>query len=180
MIFARASFKDTSLQVPKGSSVVFLQKAVDRNRALSFSQDERASEAPEGLKDSECKKGNLLHRPPIPYVPPTDLLPATNKIETIKIKVSDGTTVNMKIFSVGSPEEYLSRIVAVLGLIDRKGLREQSTAFYGEIKNANTAILALKRKALASKDKCPPKDQEADEEQFNEAPEADAIEKSSP
>ncbi len=104
--------------------------------------------SPEGLKDSECKKGNLSHRPPIPYVPPTDLLPATSKIETIKIKVADGSTVNMTIFSVGSPEEYLSHIVAVLGLIDRKGLREQSTTFYEEMKNANTALIALKRKAL--------------------------------
>ncbi len=86
--------------------------------------------SPEGLKDHECEKGNLSHRPPIPYVPPTDLHPATSKIETIKIKVSDGSTVSMKIFSVGSPEEYLSHIVAVLHLIDRKGLREQSSTFY--------------------------------------------------
>jgi hypothetical protein len=60
--------------------------------------------SPEGLKDSECEKGNLSHRPPIPYVPPTDLLPAIDKIEIIKIKVADGSTVKMKIFSVGSPE----------------------------------------------------------------------------
>jgi len=134
--------------------------------------------SPEGLKDSECEKGNLSHCPSIPYVPPTDLLPATNKIETIKIKVADGSTFNMKIFSVGSPEEYLGYIVAVLGLIDRKGLREQSTTFYGEMRNANTALIALKRKARESKkDKSPQKDHKADEEQSNEAPEADAIEK---
>ncbi len=102
--------------------------------------------SPEGLKDSECEKGNLSHRPPIPYGPPTDLLLATNnKIETIKIKVADGSTVNMKIFLVGSPEEYLSHIVAVLGLIDRKGLREQTTKFYGEMKNATVALKALKK-----------------------------------
>ena len=87
--------------------------------------------SPESLKDSECKKGNLSHRPPIPYVLPTDLLPAMEKIETIKIKVADGSTVNMKVFSTGPPEKYLSHIAAVLGLIDRKGLREQSTSFYG-------------------------------------------------
>ncbi len=130
--------------------------------------------SPEGLKDSECKKWNLSHRPPIPYVPPTDLLPATNsKIETIKIKVADGSTVNMKIFLVGSPEEYLSHIVAVLGLIDRKGLREQTTKFYGEMKNATAALKALKKRiARASKEK----DQEADEEQSVEMSEADKVE----
>ena len=134
--------------------------------------------SPEGLKDSECEKGNLSHRPPIPYVPPTDLLPAIDKIETIKIKVADGSTVNMKIFSIGSPEEYLGHIVAVLGLIDRKGLREQSMTFYGEMKNANAALLAPKRKARESKkDKSPQKDQKADDEQSEESPQADVVEK---
>ncbi len=92
--------------------------------------------SPEGLNDHECEKGNMSHRPPIPYVPPTDLLPATTKPDVIKIKVSDGTTVSMKIFSVGSPEEYLSHIVAVLHRIDRKGLRELSSTFYGDMKKA--------------------------------------------
>jgi hypothetical protein len=45
--------------------------------------------SPKGLKDSECEKGNLGIRPPIPYVPPTDLLQVKEKIETIKIKVLD-------------------------------------------------------------------------------------------
>ena len=131
--------------------------------------------SPEGLKDHECEKGNLSHRPPIPYVPPTDLLPATSKIETIKIKVSDGTTVSMKIFSVGSPEEYLSHIMAVLHLIDRKGLREQSSTFYGEMKNATAALKALKkRKARESKEN----DREADDEQSDEVSEADKLEES--
>ena len=73
---------------------------------------------PEGLRDSECEKGNLSHRLPILYVPHTDLLPVKDKIEIIKIKVADETTVSMKIFPAGPPEEYLSHIVTVLGLID--------------------------------------------------------------
>ena len=125
--------------------------------------------SPDGLKDHECEKGNLSHRPPIPYVPPTDLLPATSKIETIKIKVSDGSTVNMKIFSIGSPEEYLSHIVAVLHLIDRKGLREQSKTFYGEMRNATAALQALKKRIAESKD-------EANDEASEEESEADKVE----
>jgi hypothetical protein len=129
--------------------------------------------SPEGLKDHECEKGDLSHRPPIQYVPPTDLLPATTKPDIIKIKVSDGSTVSMKIFSVGSPEEYLSHIVAVLHLIDCKGLREQSSTFYGEMKNAAAALKALKtRKARESKEN----DREADEEPSDEASEADKVE----
>jgi hypothetical protein len=129
--------------------------------------------SPEGLKDHECEKGNLSHRPPILYVPPTDLLPATTKPDIIKIKVSDGSTVSMKIFLVGSPEEYLSHIVAVLHLIDCKGLREQSSMFYGEMKNAAAALKALKkRKARESMEN----DSEADDEQSDEVSEADKVE----
>ncbi len=130
--------------------------------------------SPAGLKDSECEKGNLLHCPLIPYVSPTELLPATtSKIETIKVKVADCSTVNMKVFSVGSPEEYLSHIVAVLHLIDRKGLREQTTKFYWEMKNATAALKALKKRiARVSKEK----DHEADEEQSDEMSEADKVE----
>ena len=84
----------------------------------------------------------------------------------------------MKIFLIGSPEEYLGHIVAVLGLIDHKGLREQSTTSYGEMRNATAAILALKRKALESKkDKSPKKDQKADDEQTDEDPQGDVLEK---
>ncbi len=38
----------------------------------------------EGLNNAECKKGTLPVRPPIPYVPPTDL---HEKRETEQIKV---------------------------------------------------------------------------------------------
>jgi hypothetical protein len=70
------------------------------------------------------------------------------KIETIKIKVAHGITVNMKIFSTGPPDEYLGHIVAVLGLIDRKGLQELSTKLFGEMKNANVTLASIKRKSL--------------------------------
>jgi hypothetical protein len=104
--------------------------------------------SPEGLRDSECEKGNLELCPPIPYnVPPTDLLPVKEKFETLKIQVLDGTSTTMKIFSIGSPEEYLGHIMAVLSLIDRKGLREQLAKHVDEKKNAETVQEALKQKA---------------------------------
>ena len=49
-----------------------------------------AKNLPEGLKDSECERGNIVNRPPIPYVEPAD---ANGKQETtkIKVKIPDGT-----------------------------------------------------------------------------------------
>ena len=115
--------------------------------------------SPEGLRDSECEKGNLGIRPPIPYVPPTDLLPVKEKHETLKIKVLDGTSTAMKIFSVGSPEDYLGHIMAVLSLIDRKGLRDQLLKHVNEKKNAEATLAALQQKPIGPKDKSSKKDQ---------------------
>ena len=71
--------------------------------------------SPEGLKDSECKKGVVTHHLPIPYVPPsTDLLAAKENSETMKVKFPDGTVLTMSIYSSGNPEEYLAHVIAVL------------------------------------------------------------------
>ncbi len=62
---------------------------------------------PEGLKDSECKKGHLCIPPPIPYIPSTDLLQVKDSMEMLKVKLPNGTVFSMSIFMQGSPEEYL-------------------------------------------------------------------------
>ncbi len=78
--------------------------------------------SPEGLKDSECKKGQLISWPPIPYVPSTDLVTTKEAQESLKIKLPDGTIFNMSIFSQGKNKEYLAHIIAVLRLIRQNGL----------------------------------------------------------
>lgn len=120
-----------------------------------------SSKTPEGLKDSECEKGHLGTRPPIPYVPPTDLLPTRDNTETLKVKLSDGTVFTMSIFARGSPEDFLQHIIAVLRLIDQKGLRELCQKHAKEMKNAVAALGALKRKPTGSQDTSSNKDQEA-------------------
>ncbi len=63
-----------------------------------------SNKVPEGLKDLECEKGNLGAHPPIPYVPPTDLLQAKKNLDSIKLKLSEGTIISMTIFAKGNPE----------------------------------------------------------------------------
>ncbi len=55
--------------------------------------------SPEGLKDLECKKGQLSSRPPFPYVFLTDLVTTKESPENLKIKVPNVTIFNMSIFS---------------------------------------------------------------------------------
>jgi hypothetical protein len=82
-----------------------------------------STKSTESLKDSECEKGQLAIRPPISYVPPTDLHGST-ELETIKVQLPDGTTVSVKAFASGNNEEYILHWAAILRLFDQKGLKE--------------------------------------------------------
>jgi hypothetical protein len=78
--------------------------------------------SPDGLKDAECEKGQLSHRPPIPYVPVVDIVTPKEEPQVFKIKLPNASHLSMPIYSTGNNEEYLAHIVAVLQVIERKGL----------------------------------------------------------
>jgi hypothetical protein len=92
---------------------------------------------PEGLKNAKCKKGTPPVRPPIPYVPPTDL---HEKQETkqIKVKLSDGTKFQMPTYGSGNNKEYLIHVIAVLQLVKQKG-----TA--AEVQEAFAALVKVRK-----------------------------------
>ena len=117
-----------------------------------------SSRAPEGLKDSECKKGKLGIRPPIPYVPPTDLLKTKETSDSLKVKLPDGTVFTMQIFAKGNPEEYLSHMQAVLRLIGNKGLDAQCKKLMKERNEQTTVLEALKLKSIGPRDASPEED----------------------
>jgi len=74
----------------------------------------------EVLKDNECERGNVVNRPPIPYVPPID---PHEKPDTkqIKVKLPDGTHFQMSAFRAGNNGEYIEHVISVLRLLDQKG-----------------------------------------------------------
>ncbi len=67
--------------------------------------------SPDGLKDAECKKGQLSHWPPIPYVPVVDIVMPKEDPQIFKIKLPDTSHLSMPINSRGNNEEYLTHIV---------------------------------------------------------------------
>jgi hypothetical protein len=77
---------------------------------------------PDGLKDSECKKGQLSNRPPIPYVPVVDIVMPKEDPHVFNVKLPDDSHLNMNIYSHGNNKEYLTHIVAVLRIIKQRGL----------------------------------------------------------
>ncbi len=78
--------------------------------------------SPDGLKDAKCKKGQLSNRPPIPYKPVVDIVTPKKEPQVFKVKLPDESHLSMPIYSCGNNEEYLAHIVAVLCIIDQKGL----------------------------------------------------------
>ncbi len=78
--------------------------------------------SPDGLKDAECKKGQLSHQPPIPYISVVDIVTPKEEPQVFKIKLHNASHLSMPIYSHGNNEEYLVHIVAVLQVIEQKGL----------------------------------------------------------
>jgi hypothetical protein len=78
--------------------------------------------APDGLKDAECKKRQLSHRLPILYTPVVDIVLPKEEPQLFKVKSLDASHLSMPIYSRGNNKEYLAHIIAVLCIIDQKGL----------------------------------------------------------
>ncbi len=78
--------------------------------------------SPDGLKDAECKKGHLSHRPPITYVPVVDVVMPKEYPQLFKVKLPYASHLSIPIYSQGNNEEYLVHIVTVLCIIEQKGL----------------------------------------------------------
>ncbi len=78
--------------------------------------------SPDRLKDAKCKKGQLSNQPPIPYIPVVDIVRPKEKPQVFKVKLLDKSHLSMPIYSRGNNKEYLAHIVAVLRIINQKGL----------------------------------------------------------
>ena len=133
------------LRVPPKS---LFKKLVFGTKLHLYARMSATSKAPEGLKDSECEKGNLGIRPPIPYVPPTDLLQTKENSDRLKVKHPNGTVFTMSIFAQGNPKEYLLHVQAVLRLIGQKRLDKQCKKLQKGIKDSNVVLSALKQKSI--------------------------------
>ena len=101
---------------------------------------------PERLKDSECEKGVVTHRLPIPYMPPMDLLAAKENSESLKVKLPDGTVLTMSIYSSRNPKEYLAHVIAVLRLITQKGISMECRKKAKELKRVSAVLDDLRQR----------------------------------
>jgi hypothetical protein len=97
----------------------------------------------DGLKDAEYKKGQLSHWPPFPYVPVVDIITPKEEPQVIKIKLPDASHFSMPIYSHGKKEEYLAHIVAVLRVIEQKGLPKKCRVLAKAVARQSKALKNL-------------------------------------
>jgi hypothetical protein len=85
--------------------------------------------SPDGLKDAKCKKGQLSNQPPVPDVPVVDIVTPKEETQLFKVKFPDESHLSMPIYSRGNNKEYLAHIIAVLCIINQKGLLKMCRMF---------------------------------------------------
>jgi hypothetical protein len=85
--------------------------------------------SPDMLKDAKCEKGQLSQLPPIPYVPVVDVVMPKEEPTVLKVKLPDDSHISIPIFSRGNNEEYLAHVVAVLRIMEQKGLPKKCRVF---------------------------------------------------
>jgi hypothetical protein len=107
------------LQVPPKSS---FKKLLLGTRLWQYTKMSTLLKSPDGLKNNECKKGQLSNQPPIPYVSVIDTITPKEEPQVYKVKLLDKSHLSMPIYSRGNIKEYLAHIIAVLQIIYQKGL----------------------------------------------------------
>jgi len=96
----------------------------------------------EGLKDSGCKKGNVINQPPLPYVTPADLHEKRDT-EQIKVRLPDWTHFSTSAFRAGNNKEYIEHVILVLRLLGQKGIKIDILRAFKVVKEINKKLEPL-------------------------------------
>ncbi len=88
---------------------------------------------------------------PISYIPEVDIVMPKEEPQSLKVKLSDKSHLNMPIYSRGNTKEYLMHIVAVLQIINQKGLGKKCRMLAKAVEKRSDALKNL-LKAAGSQD----------------------------
>jgi hypothetical protein len=95
------------------------------------------------LKDAKYEKGQLAQQPPTPYVPVVDLVTPKVDPAILKVKLPDNSHISIPIFSRGNNKEYIAHIVAVLRIIEQKGLHKKCRVYAKAVVKRQVALKNL-------------------------------------
>ena len=104
----------------------------------------------EGLKNSECERGVITTRPPIPYVAAVDPYEKQEKTE-IKTRLPDGKTYQMVPFRLGTNEEYINHVIAMIRLAEQKDLKNSIEKAFVTVSEIKEKVGPIHKKINMSK-----------------------------
>ncbi len=99
------------------------------------------------MKDAECEKGQLSHRPPIPYVPVVDVVKPKEEPQLYKVKLPNVSHLSIPIFSRKNNKEYFAHVVTVLRIIEQKGLPKKCRVLAKAVVRRSEALKNLQEAA---------------------------------
>ncbi len=104
----------------------------------------------EGLKDSECERGAITTRPPIPYVAPVDLYKKPKKTK-IKMRLPDGKNYQMVPFHSGTNKDYVNHIIAMICIVEQKDFENSVEKAFAAVSGLEEKVGPLHKKLNMSK-----------------------------
>jgi hypothetical protein len=120
--FCESSSHHSSGWVPTSSTKVFFQETPVRYQTLAAHQNEYPPQVSGQVEGRSVRERAATHWPPIPYVPVIDLVTPKEEPQIFKIKLPDASHLSMPIYSHMNNKKYLTHIVAILQIIEKKGL----------------------------------------------------------
>ena len=109
-----------------------------------------AKSSAEGLKDSECKWGVITTQPPIQYVAAVDPYEKQEKTK-IKTRLPDGTNYQIVPFRVGTNEDYINHIIAMIRLVEQKDLENSVEKAFVTVSKIEEKVGPIHKKINMSK-----------------------------
>ena len=97
--------------------------------------------SPNRLKDPECKKGQLSHRPPIPYVPVVDIVTPKEEPHLFKIKLLNASHLSIPFTAtpVGTTRNTLHALLQSSVSSNRRGCQRSAGCLPRLLKNLQEA-----------------------------------------
>jgi hypothetical protein len=129
------------------SAKVSFQKLLLGTGLWQYAKMSTSLKSPDGLKDAECEKGQLSHRPPIPYVPVNDVVTPKEEPQLYKVKLPDASHLSIPIYSRWNNKKYLAHVVAVLCIIEQKGLPKKCRVLAKAVVRRSEALKNLQEAA---------------------------------
>jgi hypothetical protein len=126
---------------------VSFQEALLGTGLWQYAKMSTSLKSPDGLKDTECKNGQLSHQPPIPYIPVVDVVTPKEEPQLYKVKLPDASHLSIPIYSRENNKEYLAHVVAVLCIIKQKGLPKKCRVLAKAVVRQSKALKILQEAA---------------------------------